>query len=136
MRIRTLLIDDDEPSLRLVSLIARERGHEVIVLSNPDASLPSPTDSDSPKENASCDLLITGDLPQLSGLDIIERRAKEGERSIQGKAVLSRTWTPENLARARRLGCKAFKKPFLVREINDWLEEQELEIALRPPSDD
>lgn len=128
MQLRIFLIDDDEPTVRLIALVARDRGHEVYAMSEPAACPLFGCEScQCPRESACGDLLITGNrLAGMSGLDLIERQLRHGcKGAARSKAVLSRTWTDDDLERAERLGCKIFHKPFLVREITDWMDERE-----------
>jgi hypothetical protein len=131
MKFRTILIDNDEATVRLISVVAREREHEILALDEPfSCPLYSDDACSCPQETACGDILIVSNhLPAISGLDLIERQLRRGCRgSVQNKAVMSRTWTPEDLARAEKIGCKVFKKPFLAREVIGWLEERELRI--------
>ena len=145
MTFRTILIDNDEATVRLISVVARERGHEVVALAEPSSCPLYVGDACAcPRESTCGDLLIVSNhLPMISGLDLIERQLQRGcSGAVRNKAVMSRTWSAEELARAEKLGCKLFRKPFLVREVLDWLEERETQIrqarqqakSARPPA--
>jgi hypothetical protein len=61
----------------------------------------------------------------MSGLAFVEAQTLRGcKGSVGNKAVISGTWEREELAKAERLGCKIFHKPFRINELLDWLEER------------
>ncbi|OEU54179.1 MAG: hypothetical protein BA871_08120 [Desulfuromonadales bacterium C00003096] len=44
---------------------------------------------------------------------------------VGNKAMLSGTWSQEELRKAQGLGCKVFNKPYRAEEIEVWLDAQE-----------
>jgi hypothetical protein len=41
---------------------------------------------------------------------------------------MSAAWADAQLEQAKRLGCRIFRKPFQIKELNEWLDECEKRI--------
>ncbi len=132
MKPRAIVIDDDEGCRNLITLILKQRGYEVVSLSDPTVC---PLYDDllavCPHEDACGDFLLTDQrMPKMTGLEFVETQGRRGCKGVVNKkAVLSASWTPEELEKAEELGCKVFRKPYDVKAIADWLDEQEKSIA-------
>lgn len=134
MKIRAFVFDDDPGVRRLVLDIFRSRGYEALGFAQP---LDCPTlrmerCACSPGQACGDIFVLDVNMPEMTGLELIENQANLGCRGILvNKAVMSGDWTEENLAQARRLGCKVFAKPFDLGEFTAWLEECEERIDPR-----
>jgi hypothetical protein len=68
-------------------------------------------------------------MPRMTGLEFVRLQALKGCRGImRHKAVMSGSWTREQLVAAENMGCKVFSKPIDVHELIDWLAECQEEI--------
>jgi CheY-like chemotaxis protein len=108
------------------------RGYEVVSADNPTACpVYGDMTADCPHEFACGDILITDNqMPYMTGLEFVQRQTQRGCKGVvHNKAVTSAYWADDDLQRADRLGCKVFKKPFDLVEINQWLDEREKNIA-------
>jgi len=127
MKPRVIILEDDESSRALLSLLLEEKGFEVLAFADPTIC-PIYTDSEQvcSHEDACGDFLLTDNrMPGMSGLDFVGEQARRGCKGIvKNKAVMSATWNDEELERAEKLGCKVFRKPYQVAEIIDWLEQR------------
>ena len=129
MKIRAIVLDDDDAIKSLVSNLLRERGYEVYASSEPYLSQVYMGSGCSCSVGHTCtDIIITdNNMPNMSGLKFLERQKRMGCK-VQNTAVMSGRWTDEEMEHAKKLGCKVFNKPFKIDEINKWLNECEKEL--------
>ena len=131
MKIRAIIIDDDDQIREAVKLICLERGYEVHTFSQP---LLCPIylehDCQCPQEYACGDILISDiNMPRVSGLDFIENQVRGGcKGNVRNKALMSGTWNDDQLKRAENLNCKIFHKPVSYHELTAWFDECEQRI--------
>lgn len=128
---RAIIIDDDASCRALLETLLKQRGYEVISLSDPTACpLYASSQCTCPQDHACGDFLLTDNrMPRMTGIEFVERQSQRGCKGIVGnKAILSGTWDDEELAHAERLGCQVFDKPYNFKEIMDWLDEREKQI--------
>ncbi len=131
MKPRAIIIDDDDACRNLITMLLKQRGYEVVSLANPTVC---PLYDDllavCPHEDACGDFLLTDQrMPKMTGLEFVDVQARRGCKGvINKKAVLSASWTPEELQKAEDLGCKVFRKPYDIKEISAWLDAQEKDI--------
>jgi CheY-like chemotaxis protein len=132
MKIRAIVFEDDESSLKLITLVLERKGYEVIGTSDPTlCPIYSNLNQPCPHEDACGDFLLTDNrMPRMTGLDFIAAQSRRGCKGIvNNKAVISSSWTPEERKMAKALGCKIFKKPYRIKEISEWLDEAEKKIS-------
>lgn len=126
-----IIIFEDEDLVRIaLKRVLLSKGFEVFSYSNPTLFLAA--DEICPHELRQGDFLLTDNhMPNMSGLDFIEKQTELGCKSmLSNKAVMSASWSDENLEKAKSLGCKIFHKPFAITEILDWLDKQKTPIRL------
>lgn len=139
MRPRAIVFEDDDALRELLLYILHKRNYEVISASSP---MGCPIYEDlsvlCPHEFACGDFLITDNhMPAMTGLEFVQAQEQRGCKGIvHNKAVMSACWTDNELTLANCLGCKVFKKPFNIAEINMWLDEREKRIPLGRKLDD
>ena len=129
VRIRAVVIDDEDVIRDLIFYIMKKRVYEVYTSSEPlfcpiylDCECPCPS------ECFCTNIIITDNkMPNITGLEFIEHLKSSGCK-VQNIAVISGRCTDENLEYAKRLGCHMFKKPFNFDEIGKWLDECEKRI--------
>lgn len=128
IKFRAIVIDDDASCRSLLETLLKHKGYEVISLEEPMACpLYADPFCTCPHEHACGDFLLTDNrMPRMTGLEFVERQSRGGCKGVVvNKAVLSANWSEEDLATARRLGCRVFAKPYNLREISAWLDERE-----------
>ena len=132
MKLRIIVLDMDESIRELVTLIAHNKGHEVVALPEPViCPLYSDLDCCCSQDLACGDLMIISNrMANMSGLMLIKKQLEGGcKGATQNKLVLS---TSVRINRessfAKGLGCKVIMKPFKVSEISEWIDECEKRI--------
>jgi len=131
MRPRAIIFEDDDTLRALLLNILHQRDYEVISASSP---MGCPVYEDltalCPHEYACGDFLITdNNMPAMTGLEFVQAQEQRGCKGVvRNKAVMSACWADNELTLANSLGCKVFKKPFRISEINNWLDEREKRI--------
>jgi len=128
MRPRAIIFEDDDTLRELLASILYEKDYEVISASSP-MGCPIYEDLTAlcPHEFACGDFLITDNhMPAMTGLEFVQAQEQRGCKGVvRNKAVMSACWADNELKLANDLGCKVFKKPFSVAEIDNWLVERE-----------
>jgi len=129
MKIRAIVLEDNDSLRTLTCDILKNRGYEVYAFSEPFLS-PVYRDSERPyTEEHTCPTIIITDIymPNMTGFEFIEHLKSKGCK-IQNIAIMSGRWTNKNIKHAKRLGCHMFKKPFKIDEVEKWLDECEKEL--------
>ena len=127
MKPKVIVLEDDDASRKLISLVLQQNGYEVISAPDPTACpLYTHLEERCTKEHPCCDFLLTDNrMPNMTGLEFIEVQSQRGcKAKAENKAVMSGSWTQEERDKAHQLGCKIFKKPYRMNEILAWLTEQ------------
>ena len=131
MKIRVFIFEDDDHIREALTYILRQRKYEVLEYLSPYVC-PIYLDSECncPQENMCGDIFITDiNMPRVSGLEFIASQMKNGCKVITAnKAIMSGSWTEEQLEYAGKLGCHIFHKPVSMDELNSWLDECERRI--------
>jgi CheY-like chemotaxis protein len=129
MKIRAIVLEDNDSVRETLSIILKLRGYEVLAFPDPGACMAHLNhESESPEEHSCCDILITDvRMPGMTGLEYIESQKHHGCR-VPNVAVMSGSWNETELEEARRLSCRVFEKPFLLEDLNAWLSQSEKKI--------
>jgi hypothetical protein len=69
-------------------------------------------------------------MPFVKGIEFLENQLSKGCK-VQNLALMSGDLTPDDQQRAESLGIKLFKKPFGLKEIDQWVNYAEKAI---PPT--
>jgi len=129
MKIRAIVLEDNDSLRTLTCDILKDRGYEVYAYSEPFLN-PVYCDSERPyTEEYICPTIIITDIdmPNMTGFEFIEHQKSKGCK-VQNIAIMSGRWTNENIKHAKRLGCQMFEKPFKIDEVEKWLDECEKEL--------
>lgn len=126
MKLRILVLEDDEVTRKSLALLLRKYGYEVIDAPEPTLCPIYLSAETCSHEDVCGDFLLTDNrMPKMSGLEFIEAQSQKGCKGVIGnKAVMSGFWSVEEREKAEKCGCKIFKKPFHIEEVIEWLEER------------
>ena len=71
-------------------------------------------------------LLLDNQMPHMHGVDFLELQQRGNcHIPINNIAILSASWSREDLDRAFQLGCEIFHKPYSFTVLASWLTERE-----------
>jgi DNA-binding response OmpR family regulator len=132
MRLRVLIFED-EPLLRnLLWTVSTRRGYEVFGYPAPGlCPLNTVGHCPCPSGTMCADVIISDiQMPGVNGLDFLQRLIDKQCRRPQ-LALMSGSWTEEQMERAQHLGCKIIEKPFQLAEVIEWFDQLEKSI---PPA--
>ncbi len=122
-RPRAMVLDDNYIFRTIIADVLKNRGYEVYGSAEPyfcpiflERECSCPVDT-----HCTDIIIIDSNAPDMSGLEFIEHQKTNGCK-IQNVAVMSGSWTDEELEHAKRLGCHTFNKPFKFDEIKKWLD--------------
>ncbi len=118
MKKRGIVIEDEDGVREFLEYLLKESGYEVNAYRTATEFL-----SEQETLSTDADFIITDNyMPQMKGLDLIESLKNRRPSLVRNVAVISGSWTEDDLKRANRLGCKTISKPFGMAEILNWLE--------------
>ena len=116
--VRAMLFEDDQRVRTFVERILKSKQCEVISYKDPGlCPLQSAHDCQCSGNERCTDIILTDvDMPNVSGIDLIESQIAKGCRA-QSIAIMYGSWSDENRERAESLGCTVFLK----RTLDDYL---------------
>jgi len=133
MSFRTLVLEDDENTRQLLSLLLTKRGHQVFVFDSPTRCpfLEGSTCS-CEKEQPCFDFLISDNLmPGMTGLEFLEIQAQRGcQLDAHHKALMTGYLREQEIQTVARLDCQVFEKPIDWTSFCHWLAEGEAEVLV------
>ena len=112
MSYRVLIFDDDQNIRKLMWTLFDSRGYEVFTFPHPGSCPLNHVDNCLCSEGESCsDVIISNlEMPNLNGLDFIEKQVKKGCR-CSNIALMSGNITDAQTVRAQSLESQIFNKP-------------------------
>ncbi len=130
MRLRAVIFDDDPSIRQFLWVVCDQRGYEVFTF--PDSGI-CPLElihrCPCPAGTICADLIISElHMLRVNGLDFVEALPTKG-CAVSHLALISAGWAEADRARAIRLGCHLFTKPFTFRQLTSWLEHVETLVA-------
>ena len=130
MRLRTLILEDDPGTRQALRSVCERRGYEVFTFPDPALCPLHVMDRCPCAPGITCtDIFSDLHMPHVHGLDFME--ALFAKQCVAPHiALMSGEWSEADEARAVRLGCQLFAKPFHLTEIDAWLTRVE---TLVPP---
>ena len=129
MRLRVVIFDD-EPAIRQgLGALCADRGYEVFTFPDPTCCpLYGMPPCPCPRGSVCADLLLVDLLmPEVDGLAFVEGLRAQGCPTPQ-IALMSGAWPPTARARALRLGCRIFGKPFARADLLAWFDTVEAQV--------
>ena len=123
MKVRAMVHDDNYIFRTIIADELKNRGYEVHGSAEPyfcpiflDRQCSCPVDT-----HCSDIIIIDINAPDMERWEFIENQKRNGCK-VQNVAVVSGSWTDEELKYAKRLGCYTFNKPFKIGVIKKWLD--------------
>jgi DNA-binding NtrC family response regulator len=128
---RVLIFDDEDNIRKLLWEYFDSRKYEVFTFPHPKScALCDLQSCNCPTLEACADIIISDlNMPFMKGLDFLELQIKKGCK-CKHLALMSGDLTLADSDRAKPLGIKLFKKPFKIREIDEWAKSVEAEIPV------
>ena len=129
LKFRVLLLEDNDAIRLLFSEIFDDRGYEIFSFFTPAICPLQMIPECRCGVNQTCTDIIVSDLdmPNMTGLSFIENQKKKNCK-CQHVALISASWTEQDLSLAHKLGCKTFEKSFHFEGFYEWLDEVEKSI--------
>lgn len=132
MNYRVLVLGFSDDDRRVLSIILKLEGYEVIASSEPMCCPVYSRCGGVCPYGAACTDFIFIDLQRanISTFDLLEAQSRgHCSVSLDRKAVFTNSLTEEEVKRAEKLGCKIFKIPYRYKEITNWLSKKQKAIA-------
>lgn len=124
---RVIILDDEEIVYEMLVDFFTERGYTIVAQETFLANCTAITGGPHTCQAPCADVIVTDHhLGELIGLDILEKLIGS-PCDIRHKAVISGAFMPRDEVRAQQLGCRLFRKPFSITELEEWLDEVEKE---------
>jgi CheY-like chemotaxis protein len=130
---QALILEDDPLVMSLLERVLVRRGYTVVTYPDPTAC-PLYADSSCPcAAQPNCpDIILTDyNMPSVNGLEFVEHLKRKG-CTCRNIAMISGSWTADELRSASPLGVSVFAKPFHLQRLESWLESVECSRASNP----
>ncbi len=126
MRLRAVIFDDDASLRQVLWSLCDRRGYEIFTFPDPGVCPLHIMDGCPCAPGIICTDIILSDLrmPLVQGLDFVEALSLKN-CAAPHIALMSGAWSEADEARAARLECQVFHKPFSVAEVEAWLTKVE-----------
>lgn len=129
MKLKIVIIDDDECIRDTFQWHLEDLGHEVMTAKSPEHC--DVYQGHTCSKTIACGdvLLIDYNMPGMNGLDYIEKLKKRGCKGITSNLLLMSGNTTEiDMVKARALDCTVFQKPMTFDQLEEWLEGVKIRI--------
>jgi len=129
MRLRAVIFDDEPAMRHVLWMLCDRRGYEVFTFPTPAlCPLYAMHRCPCPPGTVCADLLLSDlNMPEVQGLDFVEGLLAKACVAPH-IALMSAAWSEAARARAVRLGCRLFTKPFSSAEILAWFDTVESQV--------
>jgi len=123
MKLKIMIIDDDECIRDTFKWHLEDLGHEVQTAEAPESC--DIYQGHTCNKAIACGdvLLIDYNMPGMNGLDYIEMLSNRGCKGMTSNMLLmSGNTTGIDMVKAQALGCTVFQKPMTFDQLEEWLE--------------
>jgi response regulator RpfG family c-di-GMP phosphodiesterase len=126
MKTRIIFVDDNEQIRNLMKRYLELKGYEVFVFEKAGICNVDKNDKCMQEENKVCADIIISDIhmPDVSGIEFVEH-LKLCQCKCQNIALISGSWSSEHIQKAQEINCKIFSKPFVFKDVVNWVKECE-----------
>jgi CheY-like chemotaxis protein len=132
MRLRILIIDDEESLRETFKWHLESLGHEVIVLPDPRPCAAYMRKPCTLKKPCADILIVDYNMPHMNGIELLELMEESGCLFPDyHKMILTGDATRIDHAAAKRLGCVIRQKPLRLADLEIWVDS----IAQQIPAD-
>jgi len=130
VKLRALIFADQSEMCELLGSVLARRGYEVFTYPEPGlCPLKARPQCRCPADTVCADVILSDvQMPGGNGIDFVQTLLEKGCHQPH-IALMSGSWSQSDIKRAARLGCKLFKKPFHLAEVNEWLDQIETSIS-------
>ena len=136
MKLKILVVDDDESIRNMLKTALESKGHEVTTLADPtefkyfdQLSCPCP-------EGEPCTDVLIADIvmPNIEGIDFCKKLKASGCRPLAkgNVAIISGYLTIHYMNELNDLGIHYMRKPFEMKEMFEWIEQCQARIKESP----
>ena len=127
MKLRILIFDDDVEIRELLQTALGSKGHEVTVLSDPtEFSFFNKSSCPCSADNPCADILIADIvMPNVDGIEFYKNLKEGGCYPLMNGnvAIMSGYLTIHYMNELNNLNIHYFRKPFLMSEIYEWIDQ-------------
>ncbi|PLY06931.1 MAG: hypothetical protein C0624_03860 [Desulfuromonas sp.] len=124
MKLKIVIIDDEESIRDSLAWYLEDLGHEVITAAEPSSCEIYQGDRCSQQQPCGHALITDYHLPQMTGLEFVEAMTQRGCKGITAnKLIMSGNANAIDRHRAEQLGCLVVQKPLRFAFVERWLEE-------------
>jgi DNA-binding response OmpR family regulator len=129
MRLRAVIFDDEPAMRQVLWALCDRRGYEVFTFPDPGlCPLYGMRSCPCPLGTFCADILLSDlNMPEVQGLDFVEGLFAKSCVAPH-IALMSAAWSEAARARAVRLGCRLFTKPFSSTEMLAWFDTVEAQV--------
>ena len=130
MRLKILVIDDEECIRDTFKWHLEDLGHEVLTASEP-MMCDVYNGHDCHKEHPCTDvLLIDYRMPRMTGLEFIELLSKRGCKSLAAnRIIISGDTSPIDMDKVKQLGCQVLQKPLSLKRLEETISKVDRNLA-------
>ena len=103
------------------------RGHEAAAINFPQTCLQyhSPNNNCSTTKTCADVVIVGNDISPQEGLSMIEKRVKASCGGVKHNAIICISLSVTDRKRMKKIGCKNFKLPLDLANVDEWLAEVE-----------
>jgi len=130
MRLRVVIFDDEPAIRQVLGALCADRGYEVFTFSDPGLyplyampRCPCP-----PRHSVGGPPALRSAHARGAGVGLVETLMRK-QCVAPHLGLMSGAWSAAARARAARLGCRLFTKPFAIAELLAWFDTAEAQVA-------